>query len=96
MTVAGWQDERFAWASREAGASLYPVGTADEGAGFLGITEDGALYFVRDRVELLADTTDRPGPPGPGAGGPVCPLDARSIGGRARILVSTAHRGNRP
>ncbi|MFH8895048.1 SUKH-3 domain-containing protein [Streptomyces coeruleorubidus] len=56
---AGWQDERFAWASREAGASLYPVGTADEGAGFLGITEDGALYLVRDRVELLADTTDR-------------------------------------
>ncbi|MFF7791939.1 SUKH-3 domain-containing protein [Streptomyces sp. NPDC007991] len=56
---AGWQDERFAGASREAGASLYPVGTADEGAGFLGITEAGALHLVRDRVELLAGTTDR-------------------------------------
>jgi hypothetical protein len=56
---AGWRDERFAEASREAGASLYPVGTADEGASFLGITEDGALHLVRDRVELLAPTTDR-------------------------------------
>ncbi|MGK5691497.1 SUKH-3 domain-containing protein [Streptomyces sp. URMC 128] len=56
---AGWQDERFAWASREAGASLYPVGTADQGASFLGITEDGALHLVRERVELLAETTDQ-------------------------------------
>ncbi|MEU0245889.1 SUKH-3 domain-containing protein [Streptomyces sp. NPDC006235] len=56
---AQWQDERFARASREAGALLYPVGTADEGASFLGITEDGALFLVRDRVELLAPTTDR-------------------------------------
>ncbi|WP_086563761.1 SUKH-3 domain-containing protein [Streptomyces africanus] len=56
---AGWQSERFAWASREAGASLYPVGTADQGASFLGITKDGALHLVRDRVEQLAETTDR-------------------------------------
>ncbi|MFF7310442.1 SUKH-3 domain-containing protein [Streptomyces sp. NPDC008137] len=56
---AQWQGERFAEASREAGALLYPVGTADEGASFLGITEDGALYLVRDRVELLAPTTDQ-------------------------------------
>jgi hypothetical protein len=32
---------------------------ADEGAGFLGIAEDGALHLVRDRVELLAPTTDQ-------------------------------------
>ncbi len=56
---AQWQDERFAKASREAGALLYPVGTADEGASFLGITEDGALYLVRDGVELLASTIDQ-------------------------------------
>jgi hypothetical protein len=56
---AQWQDERFARASREAGALLYPVGTADEGASFLGITESGSLHLVRDRVELLAPTTDR-------------------------------------
>ncbi|MFG3716438.1 SUKH-3 domain-containing protein [Streptomyces massasporeus] len=56
---AHWQDERFAKASREAGASLYPVGTADEGGSFVGITEDGALHLVRDRVELLASTTDQ-------------------------------------
>ncbi|EFL34246.1 conserved hypothetical protein [Streptomyces viridochromogenes DSM 40736] len=54
---AQWQYERFARAGREAGALLYPVGTADEGASFLGITEDGALHLVRDRVELLAPTT---------------------------------------
>ncbi|MFH8659700.1 SUKH-3 domain-containing protein [Streptomyces afghaniensis] len=56
---AGWRDERFAGTSRGAGASLYPVGTADEGASFLGITEHGALHLVRDRVDLLAETTDR-------------------------------------
>ncbi|MER7401828.1 SUKH-3 domain-containing protein [Streptomyces sp. NPDC000070] len=56
---AQWQDERLARASREAGALLYPVGTADEGASFLGITEDGALHLVRDSVELLAPTTDQ-------------------------------------
>ncbi|MCT9142058.1 SUKH-3 domain-containing protein [Streptomyces violarus] len=33
--AAQWQDERFARASREAGASLYPIGMADEGASFL-------------------------------------------------------------
>ncbi|MER6629712.1 SUKH-3 domain-containing protein [Streptomyces sp. NPDC000987] len=36
--AAAWQDERFAWASREVGASVHPVGTADEGASFLGTT----------------------------------------------------------
>ncbi|MDN0193719.1 SUKH-3 domain-containing protein [Streptomyces sp. S.PNR 29] len=56
---AEWQDERMARASREAGAALYPVGTADGGAGLLGITEDGALHLVRDRVELLATTTSQ-------------------------------------
>ncbi|MFJ5998134.1 SUKH-3 domain-containing protein [Streptomyces sp. NPDC092370] len=56
---AQWQDEHFARAGREAGALLYPVGTADEGASFLGMTEDGALHLVRgDRVEPLAPTTD--------------------------------------
>ncbi|MGI5427986.1 SUKH-3 domain-containing protein [Streptomyces sp. CA-179760] len=55
---AQWQDERFARAGREAGP-LYPVGTADEGASFLGITEGGALHLVRDRAELLASTTDQ-------------------------------------
>jgi hypothetical protein len=56
---AQWQDERFARASLEAGASLYPIGMADEGASFLGITENGALHLVRDRVELLATSTDQ-------------------------------------
>ncbi|MGY0069160.1 SUKH-3 domain-containing protein [Streptomyces sp. QTS137] len=54
---AEWQDERFARASREAGAPLYPVGTADEGTSLLGISEDGALHLLRDRAELLATTT---------------------------------------
>ncbi|MFD6292378.1 SUKH-3 domain-containing protein [Streptomyces sp. NPDC060205] len=57
--AAAWQDERFARASREAGAPLYPVGTADEGAGFLGITEEGALHLLRDRAEPLATTIDQ-------------------------------------
>lgn len=56
---AQWQHERFAKASREAGALLYPVGTADEGASFLGIAEDGALHLMRDRVERLAPSTDQ-------------------------------------
>ncbi|MFE1507968.1 SUKH-3 domain-containing protein [Streptomyces sp. NPDC058726] len=56
---AAWRDDRFAGASREAGASLYPVGTADEGAGFLGIGENGVLHLVRDRVDPLGTTTDR-------------------------------------
>ncbi|WP_399888138.1 SUKH-3 domain-containing protein [Streptomyces sp. BBFR51] len=50
---AAWQDERFARAGREAGAALYPVGTADEGTGLLGIGEDGALYLIRDGAERL-------------------------------------------
>jgi hypothetical protein len=57
--LAEWQDERFAKASREAGVSLYPVGVADEGAGFLGITEDGALHLVRGYAELLSTTIDQ-------------------------------------
>ncbi|QWB23665.1 MULTISPECIES: SUKH-3 domain-containing protein [Streptomyces] len=56
---AQWQDERFARASREAGESLYPIGMADEGASFLGITENGALHLLRDRVEPLATSTDQ-------------------------------------
>ncbi|MFJ8188365.1 SUKH-3 domain-containing protein [Streptomyces sp. NPDC096094] len=57
--AAEWQDERFARASREAGTPLYPVGTADEGAGLLGMSDGGALHLVRDRVELLATATDQ-------------------------------------
>ncbi|MEU5098051.1 SUKH-3 domain-containing protein [Streptomyces sp. NPDC020996] len=57
--AAAWQDERFVWASREAGASLYPVGTADEGASFLGITEDESLCLVRDRVEPVGSGFDQ-------------------------------------
>ncbi|MFC9505084.1 hypothetical protein [Streptomyces sp. NPDC057002] len=53
------QGERFARASREAGESLYPIGMADEGAGFLGSTENGTLHLVRDRVEPLATSTDQ-------------------------------------
>ncbi|MEU1313582.1 SUKH-3 domain-containing protein [Streptomyces tibetensis] len=57
---AQWQDEWFARVGREAGALLYPVGTADEGASSLGITADGALHLVRgQRVEQLAPTPDR-------------------------------------
>ena len=56
---AQWQDERFARASREAGASLYPIGMADEGASFLGITENGGLHLIRDRVEPLATSPDQ-------------------------------------
>lgn len=49
----------FARASREAGASLHPVGAVDEDASFRGISEDGALHLVRDRAELLSTTTDQ-------------------------------------
>ncbi|WP_455712398.1 SUKH-3 domain-containing protein [Streptomyces luteogriseus] len=56
---AQWQHELFTKASEEAGALLYPVGTADEGASFLGIAEEGALHLVRDRVELLGPSTDQ-------------------------------------
>ncbi|WP_430727329.1 SUKH-3 domain-containing protein [Streptomyces beigongshangae] len=57
--AAAWQEERFARAGREAGAPLYPVGTADEGAGLLGVTEEGVLHLVRDRAEPLATTVDQ-------------------------------------
>ena len=56
---AQWQHELFTKASEEAGALLYPVGTADEGASFLGIAEDVALHLVRDCVELLGPSTDQ-------------------------------------
>ncbi|MFF6949784.1 SUKH-3 domain-containing protein [Streptomyces iakyrus] len=48
---AQWQHEVFRKASEEAGALLCPVGTAGEGAGSLGIAEDGVLHLVRGRVE---------------------------------------------
>lgn len=51
--TASWQRDRFASASREAGVPLYPVGTADEGASLLGISEGGVLHLVRDHVERL-------------------------------------------
>ncbi|MFE1586606.1 SUKH-3 domain-containing protein [Streptomyces sp. NPDC058737] len=57
--VAEWQHERLAEAGRDAGARLYPVGASDEGVGLLGMSEAGALHLVRDRVKLLASTTDR-------------------------------------
>ncbi|MFC8001763.1 SUKH-3 domain-containing protein [Streptomyces olivaceus] len=57
--MAEWQDERFAWAGREAGVSLYPVGAADEGASLLGMCEGGVLYLVRDRVQRLATDADQ-------------------------------------
>ncbi|MFG2326693.1 SUKH-3 domain-containing protein [Streptomyces sp. NPDC048568] len=57
--TAEWQDERFARASREAGAPLYPVGTADEGATLLGLGEDGSLHLLRDQAEFLSTTTDQ-------------------------------------
>ncbi|CAM5504860.1 SUKH-3 domain-containing protein [Streptomyces purpurascens] len=56
---AQWQNELLTKASEEVGALLYPVGTADEGASFLGLAEDGALHLVRDCVRLLAPTTDQ-------------------------------------
>ncbi|MEU6453039.1 SUKH-3 domain-containing protein [Streptomyces sp. NPDC047065] len=57
--AAEWQDERFARASREAGASLYPVGAADEGAALLGLGEDGSLHLLRDQTEFLSMTPDQ-------------------------------------
>ncbi|MEU6286559.1 SUKH-3 domain-containing protein [Streptomyces sp. NPDC046988] len=57
--TAEWQNERFARASREAGASLYPVGSADEGAALLGLGEDGSLHLLRDQAEFLSPTTDQ-------------------------------------
>ncbi|RDD84382.1 SUKH-3 domain-containing protein [Streptomyces parvulus] len=57
--VAEWQEERFARVSRELRTTLYPVGAADDGASLLGLGEGGALYLLRDRVELLAPATDQ-------------------------------------
>ncbi|MFI1053203.1 SUKH-3 domain-containing protein [Streptomyces olivaceus] len=50
---AAWQDERFSRASRETGVALCPAGTADEGAGLVGVGDDGTLYLIRDGVEKL-------------------------------------------
>ncbi|WP_413757565.1 SUKH-3 domain-containing protein [Streptomyces sp. MMBL 11-3] len=57
--AAAWQEEQFARAGQEAGVPLYPVGTADEGASFLGISEEGVLYLLRDGTEPLGATVDR-------------------------------------
>lgn len=51
------EGETFADFSEQAGAHLYPIGTADSGTSFLGIAPSGAVYIgTKDRVELLADT----------------------------------------
>jgi len=54
--VAEGESERFARLSAEAGSYLYPIGLADSGDSFLGMTADGAVYVGRDHVELLADS----------------------------------------
>ncbi|GAA3496225.1 hypothetical protein GCM10019016_033260 [Streptomyces prasinosporus] len=56
---AAWQGERFAEASREAGTPLCPVGTADQGASLLGVSEDGVLHLVRKRAEPMGTSIDR-------------------------------------
>ncbi|MFJ8186183.1 SUKH-3 domain-containing protein [Streptomyces sp. NPDC096105] len=59
--VTTWSAVRFdplvaAWHRERLGSGLCPVGTADQGAGLLGIDEDGVLHLVRDRVEPLGAT----------------------------------------
>ncbi|THC56860.1 SUKH-3 domain-containing protein [Streptomyces cellulosae] len=56
---AAWQRERFAEACREAGTSLCPVGTADQGASLLGISEDGVIHLVRESAEPIGTSIDQ-------------------------------------
>jgi SUKH-3 immunity protein len=50
------EHERFARFSAKAGADLCPIGVADSGESFLGMTAGGSVYIGRDHAELLADT----------------------------------------
>ncbi|MEU9157172.1 SUKH-3 domain-containing protein [Streptomyces sp. NPDC048417] len=57
---AEWENETYAWMSRQAGTPLYPVGSADEGSSRLGIAEDGQLYIAAgNHLELLGATVDQ-------------------------------------
>ncbi len=46
----------FARVTNEAGISIYPIGQADSGESYLGMTANGAVYIGKDRFELLANT----------------------------------------
>lgn len=52
--AAETQRERFARFSAEVGADLCPIGVADSGESFLGMTAEGAVFIGRDHAELLA------------------------------------------
>ncbi|MER7836709.1 SUKH-3 domain-containing protein [Streptomyces sp. NPDC096040] len=58
-TVAEWDNEIFDVLSEEAGADLYPIGSADRRNSYLGIAPNGAVYIGMDSVTLLAETSDR-------------------------------------
>lgn len=56
--LAEWDDEIFDVLSEEAGAHLYPLGAADRGNTYLGMTPGGAVWGGRDSATLLAETGD--------------------------------------
>ncbi|MEU2778985.1 SUKH-3 domain-containing protein, partial [Streptomyces sp. NPDC007162] len=57
---AEWEEGTYAWMSQQAGTTLYPVGTADEGSSRLGIADDGRLHITAgSHVELLGETIDQ-------------------------------------
>ncbi|SFD44058.1 SUKH-3 domain-containing protein [Streptomyces aidingensis] len=56
--VAKLDFEIFDFLSEEAGTYLYPIGDAVQANQYLGMAENGAVYFGMDVVELLADTAD--------------------------------------
>ncbi|OUD02842.1 hypothetical protein CA983_12890 [Streptomyces swartbergensis] len=50
---AGWEDERFAWASREAGASHYDPATARVSTAVIPAARTGWGFFRAQRPSML-------------------------------------------
>ncbi|MFF5494660.1 SUKH-3 domain-containing protein [Streptomyces aquilus] len=57
--AVAWEANAVARWSEQAGRPLCPVGRADNGRSHLGMAENGVLHLIRERVELLGDSTDQ-------------------------------------
>ena len=55
-TLAVSEGDRFALRSEEVGVGLCPIGEAYDGHCFMAMDEVGRVYFVMDKVFLVADS----------------------------------------
>lgn len=53
--LAEGEDDRFSEKSRQIGATLFPLGEADDGGGFVAMDGGGRVYLVSDDVYFLGD-----------------------------------------